>query len=154
MISKVIYLIITHLKKFERNNSPFSEGLSDKNGVMCLIDPQSHSYVVETCLTDADKVRFIHRSEEDSEKRPYWDGGPKKIALFMAHHLKDCENNPICRSLRLLTVEFEDELDLDKVEKAKSPKKKNPKSPLKKCARKSFFIESAAVNLDDIIHID
>lgn len=47
----------------------------------------------------------------DSAKRLYWDGGPKKIELFMAHHLKECENNPICNSLRLVTVEFEDELD-------------------------------------------
>ena len=73
-------------------------------------------------------------------KRLYWDGGPKKIELFMAHHLKECENNPICNSLHLLTVEFEDELDSDEG--------KNSKSPLKKRTKKNMFVES-----EDIIDI-
>jgi hypothetical protein len=59
----------------------------------------------------------------------------------MAHHLKECENNPICNSLHLLTVEFEDELD--------SGKGKKLKSPLKKRTKKNMFVES-----EDIIHID
>lgn len=95
----------------------------------------------DTCLTDADQVRFVHRSEQESAKRLYWDGGPKKIELFMAHHLKECENNPICNSLQLLTVEFDDELD--------SGKGKISKSPLRRCTKKKMFVES-----EDIIDID
>jgi len=38
----------------------------------------------------------------------YWDGGPKAIECFMAHHLKECQNNVICNVLQLRTVEFED----------------------------------------------
>jgi hypothetical protein len=96
-----------------------------------------------TCLTDADQARIIHRSEEDSTKRLYWDGGPKKIELFMAHHLKECENNPICNSLHLMTVEFEDEPDLGKG--------KNSKSPLQKhtSAKKKMFVDDY-----DIVHSD
>jgi hypothetical protein len=88
-------------------------------------------------------VRFIHRSEEDSAKRLFWDGGPKKIERFMAHHLKECENNSICNSLHLLTVEFEDELDLGEGKKSKSP--------LKKRTKKNMFVDS---ELEDVIHID
>ena len=63
-----------------------------------------------------------HRSEEDSTNRVYWDGGPKKIAHFMSDHLKDCEKNPICNALDLVTIEFEDnELDLGKDKNSKSP---------------------------------
>ena len=114
---------------------------------MCLIDPQSHSYVVEFCFTDADQVKIIHRSEGDSAKRLYWDGGPKKIERFMAHHLKECENNPICKSLQLLTVEFEDELE-------SAGEGKNSKSPLPKRTKKNMFVESESESEDVIIHID
>ena len=40
--------------------------------------------------------------------RVYWDGGPNAIARFMAHHLKECQNNIICNALELRSIEFED----------------------------------------------
>ncbi|KAM6501725.1 hypothetical protein JOM56_001702, partial [Amanita muscaria] len=66
------------------------QGMYDKTGTMCLIDPQSHS------------------SEQSSMDRVYWDGGPEAIQRFMAHHLKECQNNVICNALELRTVEFDD----------------------------------------------
>ena len=73
-------------------------------------------------------MRFIHiRSEENAAKRLYWDGGPKKIELFMTHHLKECKNKSICNSLHLLTVEFEDELGSGGGKNSKSPIKSVPK---------------------------
>ena len=89
-------------------------------------------------------MRFIHRSEENSAKRLYLDGGPKKIELFMAHHLKECENNPICNSLHLVTIEFEDEGE-DKNFNLKPP------SPLQKHKKKNMFVEE---DDSDTIYID
>ena len=83
--------------------------MHDKNGVMCLIDPQSHSCVDN--VGAAPSLMFLHRSEEDSTKRLYWDGGPNAIKRFMAHHLKDCRNNAICNGLFLTTIEFDDSDD-------------------------------------------
>ena len=85
-------------------------------------------------------MRFIHRSEENSAKRLYWDGGPKKIELFMAHHLKECENNPICYSLHLLTIEFEDEGE-DKNFNLK------PLSPLQKHKKKTCLLRKTTRTL-------
>ena len=91
------------------------------------------------------KRDFLHSSEEDPAKRLYWDGGPKKIELFMAHHLKECENNPICNSLHLLTVKFEDELNLGEGESSKSP----TRSPLRKKSKKNMFVEpKGIINID------
>ena len=91
------------------------------------------------------KRDFLHSSEEDPAKRLYWDGGPKKIELFMAHHLKECENNPICNSLHLLTVKFEDELNLGGGESSKSP----TWSPLKKKSKKNMSVEpESIINID------
>jgi len=66
------------------------QGMYDKAGTMCLIDPQSHS------------------SEPSRLKRVYWDGGPQAIEHFMLHHLKDCPKNAICNALQLRIIEFDD----------------------------------------------
>jgi hypothetical protein len=52
---------------------------------------------------------MLNRSEPEQIKRLYWDGGPKAIERFVAHHLKVCEQNVICNALSLRTVEFDDE---------------------------------------------
>lgn len=65
------------------------QGMSDKSGVMTLIDPQSHS------------------SEPEATKRLYWDGGPRAIDRHLVHHLKSCPKNVICTGLQLRTLEVE-----------------------------------------------
>ena len=73
---------------------------------MCLIDPQSHLYVIGY-------LSLQHTHKHDSSElslmnRLYWDRGPKAIEHFLGHHFKDCANNVICNAFSLMMVKFED----------------------------------------------
>ncbi|KAJ7149434.1 hypothetical protein C8R43DRAFT_1192522 [Mycena crocata] len=65
------------------------QGMTNREGNMRLIDPQSHS------------------SQPDYRKRIYWDGGPEAIQRFLDHHLKDCDNNYICNKMDMQNMEFQ-----------------------------------------------
>ncbi|KAG6866888.1 hypothetical protein C0993_007387 [Termitomyces sp. T159_Od127] len=58
-------------------------GTYNKDGIMTLIDPQSHL------------------SEVDKDKRLYWDEGPIAIERILTRHLEDCDQNIICTGLDL-----------------------------------------------------
>ena len=115
-------------------------GMRDKNGVMCLIDPQSHSCI--DIFFASSFLMFHCRSEEDSTKRIYWDCGPKAIKHFITHHLKTCHDNAICNALALTTTEFDDS-DNDKLKE--SHMRKASRSPLK--LRSSRRAPSGAVRV-------
>ncbi|KAJ7590373.1 kinase-like domain-containing protein [Mycena floridula] len=59
------------------------QGIFDANRVLCLFDPQSHTF------------------ESNPANRVYWDGGPEKIRSYMDHHLQvaGCDVNKYCRVL-------------------------------------------------------
>ncbi|KAJ7910707.1 kinase-like domain-containing protein, partial [Mycena leptocephala] len=65
------------------------QGLFNREGIMMLIDPQSHS------------------AESDSTHRMYWDGGAPAIQHFLSHHLKNCEDNYICNKIEMKDLEFD-----------------------------------------------
>ena len=114
-------------------------GTRDRNGKMCLIDPQAH-----TCVTPADGLlyfglKFVLRTVPRTENTIYWDGGKKKIAAWKEQHLPHatsssksstsassadhgslCEHNPICSVLELRTLEME---DFDEQRSSSSPSK-------------------------------
>ncbi|KAH7907579.1 kinase-like domain-containing protein, partial [Hygrophoropsis aurantiaca] len=54
------------------------QGLYDTKRVMCLIDPQGHTYV---------------NSLSNKQKDIYWDGGKTAIDRFFDQHLPDCKDN-------------------------------------------------------------
>ncbi|KAJ7138884.1 hypothetical protein C8R46DRAFT_1234129 [Mycena filopes] len=65
------------------------QGMCDRNGVMTLVDPQSHS------------------SEPDINSRAFWDNGPGGIKTFLRHHLTVCHKNDICNRLQLQELAIE-----------------------------------------------
>ncbi|KAF8712521.1 hypothetical protein AX14_013037 [Amanita brunnescens Koide BX004] len=64
------------------------QGTYNKSGIMCLIDPQSHS------------------SEENPVKRIYWDKGPHGLREYMEHHRRSCSQNPVCMGMELATLSY------------------------------------------------
>lgn len=93
---------------------------------MCLIDPQAHTYVVQWYWLDRKKLNISGlRSEPQSSERLYWDGGPLAVTKFMDHHLQHCDENTVCKSLGLRTLEVED----DSSDDGKSPVKRSSKRP-------------------------
>ncbi|KAJ6485294.1 hypothetical protein DFH09DRAFT_1291645 [Mycena vulgaris] len=71
------------------------QGMCNRDGVMMLIDPQSHSLTTES------------RSQPDSALRMYWDNGPQAITHFLDDHLQSCGQNYVCNGLEMKNLEFE-----------------------------------------------
>ncbi|KAJ6579248.1 hypothetical protein DFH09DRAFT_1447600 [Mycena vulgaris] len=65
------------------------QGMCNRDGVMMLIDPQSHS------------------SQPDSALRMYWDNGPQAITHFLDDHLQSCGQNYVCNGIEMKALEFE-----------------------------------------------
>ncbi|KAJ6520576.1 hypothetical protein DFH09DRAFT_1426935 [Mycena vulgaris] len=65
------------------------QGMCNRDGVMMLIDPQSHS------------------SQPDSALRIYWDNGPQAITHFLDDHLQSCGQNYVCNGIEMKALEFE-----------------------------------------------
>ncbi|KAF5372080.1 hypothetical protein D9758_005094 [Tetrapyrgos nigripes] len=66
------------------------QGVRDRDGVLCLIDPQCHT------------------DESDHRLHLYWDQGPEKVAAYANHHTKQaggCKWNTFCNALSLLHLQ-------------------------------------------------
>lgn len=91
-----------------------TSGMYNRDGVMVLIDPQSHSYVFSASFGPFSVTATGYfSSEPESIKRAYWDKGPKAIEHFLRHHLEVCANNHVCKRLCLETTKFVTRDDLD-----------------------------------------
>lgn len=80
-----------------------SAGTLDKSRVMCLIDPQAHTYTVFNPIIDRALMGEIPPSRKAAkEDRVYWDLGPANgIEKFKKQHLLVCSNNVFCNKLDL-----------------------------------------------------
>ena len=85
-------------------------GFFDRDKTLCLFDPQSHTSV--TIIFCKSSLTSNFRSEKNSARRVYWDGGPKKLKAFIQHHLTEggCKDNKFCNALELARFKIPDQL--------------------------------------------
>ena len=85
------------------HHCPF-KGTLDSKGVMCLIDPQGHTYVIlqpYPCPSFAHG--FLRAKIHSNVLKVYWNEGKRSIDKFLAEHLPHCKgNNWICDGLGVL----------------------------------------------------
>jgi len=79
-------------------------GTLDSNGVMCLIDPQGHTYEAYCSCSRVGRWLFFRASRVDNNICEYWDKGKPRIEAFLAEHLKACSGNWVCNGLQLLAA--------------------------------------------------
>ncbi|RXW23240.1 hypothetical protein EST38_g2614 [Candolleomyces aberdarensis] len=85
------------------------QGMLDKTGIMCLIDPQVHT-----------------RAVKREDRHAYWDGGPNMVNKFLEDHYKGCSSNRYCKRLKLCGANPETfEIDIQ-------PSHPSPRRPEKK----------------------
>jgi len=105
-IAKAIHAFVHFSVLYSQNSVLFCDLQGpDRYGVMCLIDPQSHT------------TNPVHQ-------RNYWDKGPREITCFEEQHLPHCSENWVCKSLNLANLVFEPEDDKSESQASSPPKKK------------------------------
>lgn len=107
-------------------------GLYDAQGVMCLIDPQSHSFVLISHHPFPVFNCYFNRSNPSADDRIYWDRGSNAIEHILTHHLKYCDKNKVCTSLDLQNIEYKGD-DVSSSGQP-SPKKSRPNRSSRKNA--------------------
>ena len=80
-----------------------NSGALDLRGVMCLFDPQAHTYVMWYIWLQINNLclLFLDRNTSIRDREVYWDGGPEKIKAFSKQHAPMCGSNWVCKRLGL-----------------------------------------------------
>lgn len=88
-------------------------GVIDPFKKLCLIDPQSHTYVASRVLSYSGLSSsmliscYVSAGPRNSQQDIYWDLKNKGINLFFQEHDTACSRNPFCNFLDLRNLHFE-----------------------------------------------
>ena len=99
--SKVISIHCDCRLPFVLNVLNYIPGIYDRQRVMCLIDPQGHTYVRSYCKDHGPLINIYSATRENNNCYEYWDGGPKMLQKFLKKHEPACQDNWICHALNL-----------------------------------------------------